>query len=198
MVIPCRVCRWGISYVLRDVAVHLRSMRIWRPMSPFSFSFFLLHVNTSWFCCQLAVVATALAPLTRAREEAGASKKRVAKAKRELKLKKKEATDVVKKVDSVVAEKSFFKKELESARAEQEKMAKELSEHRLRAEGFTQSVQVRVRTIFEDFRQVYERLGATVHPLELEGENLFDLCTEWLSVETRRLPVVIRGLMTLS
>jgi hypothetical protein len=36
---------------------------------------------------------------------------------------------------------------------------------RLRSAGFAHSVQVYVWVVFNDFRQVHEGLGATIHPI---------------------------------
>jgi hypothetical protein len=59
-------------------------------------------------------------------------------------------------------------------------------------------VQTNARVIFEDFRRVYELLGAANHPLEFEGDNLFDHWTKWLRTEMHGLPDVIDLLMTFS
>jgi hypothetical protein len=45
---------------------------------------------------------------------------------------------------------------------------------------------------------VYQELGDVVHPLDLDGEGLFQRWTTWLWMETAGLSEVIQGLMTFS
>lgn len=45
---------------------------------------------------------------------------------------------------------------------------------------------------------MYELLGAANHPLEFEGDNLFDRWIKWLHTEMHGLPDVIGLLMTFS
>jgi hypothetical protein len=59
-------------------------------------------------------------------------------------------------------------------------------------------VQTNARAVFEDFCRVYELLGAANHPLEFEGDNLFDRWIKWLRTEMHGLPDVIDLLMTFS
>jgi hypothetical protein len=63
---------------------------------------------------------------------------------------------------------------------------------------FTHNMLVNARVVFNDFSLVYEELAVVVHPLDLEGEGLFDRWTVWLQTETTWLPYVIQGLMTFS
>lgn len=50
-------------------------------------------------------------------------------------------------------------------RKELEMAMNKLFVERLRSAGFAHSVQVYVRAMFNDFRQVHEELGATIHPI---------------------------------
>lgn len=66
-----------------------------------------------------------------------------------------------------------MKKELESTLGD-------LSVKRLRSVGFAQAIQSYAQAMFDGFRRIYEELGShTIHPLDLEGEGLFDRYTAW-------------------
>jgi hypothetical protein len=83
-----------------------------------------------------------------------------------------------------------LKKELESTLGD-------LSVKRLRSVGFAQAIQSYAQAMFDGFRRIYEELGShTIHPLDLEGEGLFDRYTAWQRTKVMVLFDVIRGLMT--
>jgi hypothetical protein len=114
----------------------------------------------------LAVVIDALAHLAEARAEVTAARVECSVVREKLE-KKKTASEFEQRAKSAELEVAFLRKELNTTLTE-------LSVERLRSAGFTHIMRVHVRDVFNDFRQVYEELGAALHPLELEGEGLFD------------------------
>lgn len=99
-----------------------------------------------------------LTPLARAREEEAAAKAESATVKASLKEKKAKADRERQRAKFAKAEVAFLRKELETA-------MNKLFVERLRSAGFAHSVQVYVWVVFNDFRQVHEGLGATIHPI---------------------------------
>jgi hypothetical protein len=91
-----------------------------------------------------------LTPLARAREEEAAAKAESATVKASLKEKKAKADRERQRAKFAKAEVAFLNK---------------LFVERLRSAGFAHSVQVYVWVVFNDFRQVHEGLGATIHPI---------------------------------
>lgn len=84
-----------------------------------------------------------------------------------LKEKKKEVVVFEQEAKSAKAEVGFLRKQLDT-------MISKLFANRLRLAGFANSVWVHAQIVFSDFSPVYEELGASIHPLDLEGKGLFN------------------------
>jgi hypothetical protein len=132
----------------------------------------------------LAVLIDALAHLAEARAEVTAARVECPVVHEKLEEKKKTTSEFEQRANSAELEVAFLRKELNTTLTE-------LSTERLRSAGFSHIMRVHARDVFNDFRQVYEELGAALHSLELEGEGLFDRWAAWLRRETTGLPVVI-------
>jgi predicted nuclease with TOPRIM domain len=112
--------------------------------------------------------------LVQARAEAASARVECLAIHEKLEEKKKALSEFEQRAKSAESEVSLLRKELNTTLTE-------LSAERLCSEGFIDSMQLHAHDVFNDFRRVYEELGATLHPLDLEGEGLFDCwAAAWL------------------